>query len=193
MTPEDAKKDLENYINKIKESQQTQSQSENQNQPNSDKKQQPSTQKVSFVKNIRFKFGGIPIFNPVYTYDEKDNHYLRSYQDKSKHLSYECPPNLKNPSTKSACGQPQIVTPKVVIAIMVKQKRAADNYHEDIDTIGSGDAYIFQNGQALKANWIKRDRKSQIEFLNQDGQEIKLIPGQTFISAIPIGIGGVEF
>ena len=84
------------------------------------------------------------------------------------------------------------MAPSVVIAMIVQQHRAEDDYHENITTIGSGDAYIFQNGMAIKGAWTKNSREDQIKFTDESGAEIRLAPGQTIISAIP-QYGGVDY
>ena len=76
--------------------------------------------------------------------------------------------------------------------MMVQESRASDNYHEDITAIGSGDAYIFQNGLAIKGKWQKTSAEDQIKFTDQDGKEVKLAPGQTFVTAVP-NYGSVEY
>ena len=76
--------------------------------------------------------------------------------------------------------------------MMVSERRASDNYHEDITTTGSGEAYIFQNGAAIKGTWKKPSVAEQIRFYDEDGTEIALAPGQTFIEAVP-NYGSVEY
>ena len=76
--------------------------------------------------------------------------------------------------------------------MIVPERRASDNYHEDITTIGSGEAYVFQNGLAIKGTWNKSSVADQIKFLDESGNEIKLVPGQVIVSAVP-NYGGVEF
>ena len=84
------------------------------------------------------------------------------------------------------------MAPTVVVAMVVSEHRASDNYHEDITAIGSGDAYIFQNGGVKQGTWKKASREAQIEFVNTNGESIKLAPGQTIISAVPT-YGSVDF
>ena len=76
--------------------------------------------------------------------------------------------------------------------MVVPEKRASDNYHEDITTIGTGEAHIFQNGIAIKGSWKKASVEEQIEFFDESGNKIALAPGQTFVEAIP-GYGSVEY
>ena len=80
----------------------------------------------------------------------------------------------------------------VVIAMVVKESKARDNYHEDITAVGSGEAYIFQNGTVEKGKWEKSTVSDQIKFIGESGEEIALAPGQTFISAVP-NYGSVDY
>ena len=61
----------------------------------------------------------------------------------------------------------------------------ADGYHEDITTIGSGPAYIFQNGTVTEGTWEKSSQSSQIRFLDAAGEPVSLAPGQLWIAAVP--------
>ncbi len=58
--------------------------------------------------------------------------------------------------------------------------------------MGTGAAYIFQNGVAIQGSWRKDSVADQIKFTSADGDEVKLAPGQTIISAIP-EYGSVDF
>ena len=144
------------------------------------------------VTTIDFVFGNIPTYNVSYVYDSVTNSYKRYYGNGNAHEIYACPDeNLGEKNPEDVCTLTQM-SPNVVIAMVVSERRASDNYHEDITTIGSGTAYIFQNGIAIKGTWDKSARGDQIEFLDEDGKEIKLAPGQTFISAVP-SYGSVEY
>ncbi|MBR3228844.1 DUF3048 domain-containing protein [Candidatus Saccharibacteria bacterium] len=144
------------------------------------------------VSNIRISLGSSANFNPIYIYNTDTNTYARSYASAMSHDVYECPDGdlgEKNPEDNCSLTA---VNPSVVIAMIVQERRASDNYHEDITTIGSGDAYIFQNGTAIRGTWQKATREDQIKFLDANGQEISLAPGQTFVTAVPT-YGSVEY
>lgn len=140
---------------------------------------------AELVTNITFKLGNVPTYNPVYKYDSETNTYLRSYMNGDAHLVYNCPANLDQPNTTNECGELVQVAPKVVIAMVVKEGKMADNYHEKISSIGSGTAYIFQTGQVIKGTWTKKSQADQIVFTDEEDNEIKLAPGQTWITAVP--------
>ncbi len=135
--------------------------------------------------HITFTFGSSPTFNVVYDYDAGSNTYNRSYTNGEAHNSYSCPTeDLGEKNPEDVCTLQQI-SPSVAIAMIVQERRASDNYHENITTTGTGDAYVFQNGTVTKGKWTKNTKEDQIKFIDENGAEIKLAPGQTFISAIP--------
>lgn len=76
------------------------------------------------------------------------------------------------------------ISPNVVIAMMVSQHLKSDGLHNDIQTTGSGVAYIFQNGVLQKATWKKSSVGDNIEFVDENDNNIKLNRGQTWITAI---------
>jgi len=144
------------------------------------------------VDTVALRFGDWASFNVNYAYDTTSNRYLRSYESGAAHDVYACADgNLGEKNPEDVCSLTQMA-PSVVVAMVVNEKRAADNYHEDITTVGSGDAYIFQNGTAVKGRWNKDTVADQIKFTDANGGEIKLAPGQTMISAIP-SYGSVKY
>jgi hypothetical protein len=60
-----------------------------------------------------------------------------------------------------------------------------DGYRQSIVTIGTGDAFIFQNGTVVKATWNKKSKTDQITFTDSTGKIIPLVRGQTWITATP--------
>ncbi len=118
-----------------------------------------------------------PTYNSSYAYDPATKLYARS-QGGAPHLDREA-------------GQIQA---KVVIALRVNMTKVLeDGYRESITTIGSGEAIIFQNGQAIKGTWTKADRAGQLQFTDATGAAIQLARGTTWISAIPISGGNVSW
>lgn len=137
------------------------------------------------VTHMSFHYGNIPNFNPVFDYDVESNTYKRSYETGLAHEVYDCNGQSGEVVPETVCTLKQL-SPSVVIAMMVQEKKAAyDNYHEDISAIGAGDAYVFQNGDVIEATWEKSSAEEQIIFRDKSGNTINLIPGQTWISAVP--------
>ena len=127
-----------------------------------------------------------------YDYDSATNTYKRSYESGVSHDVYECPAeDLGERNPEDVCTLTQI-SPSVVVAIVVEEGKASDGYHESISTIGSGSAYIFQNGGVIAGTWRKDSINDQIKFFDESGDEVGLAPGQTFVSAVPT-YGSVEY
>lgn len=113
-------------------------------------------------------------YNSRYTYDPATNTYTR-YLGGAAHKDREA-------------GQ---ITPSVVIVMDVTETRVLeDGWREQITTIGSGRARVFQNGTVTEGTWTKKDRGSQLSFTGADGKEIALNRGQTWITAVPANKGG---
>lgn len=138
------------------------------------------------VGEVAINFGGYMDYNVRYTYDATNGTYARSYETGAAHEVYACPnENLGEVNPESYCELRQL-TPTVVVAMVVREQRAAyDGYHEDITTIGSGEVYVFQNGTVVRGRWEKPSAQEQIRFYDATGAEIALVPGQTFVEAVP--------
>jgi DUF3048 family protein len=55
-------------------------------------------------------------------------------------------------------------------------------------SVGSGKAYVFRNGRVIKGTW-KRDSAADLtKFMDSNGQEIPLAPGNTWVELLPQGI-----
>ncbi len=148
---------------------------------------------IPLAYRISVNFTSAPTFNTIYDYDANTNSYFRSYATGEAHTSYTCPEGLDKPRPKHDCGEPAQIAPKVVIALMVNQNRASDGYHENIQTTGSGEAYIFQNGTAIKGTWSKPTKEDQLSFQDANGKKVSLVPGQTWIAAVPLNTGSVNY
>lgn len=109
-----------------------------------------------------------PQYNSSYVYDTPSNSYLRSQAGK--------------PHTDREAGQ---IQPKNVVVIKVPTSIGMeDGYREQMQSIGTGTAYVFRDGMVTEGTWSKPDKKQQIRFLDAAGKDIPLNPGQTWITAI---------
>lgn len=134
------------------------------------------TAKTPTASQVTINISG-PLYNTTYTYDPATNRYNR-FLGGAPHLDREK-------------GQ---ITPSVVIALKVNMVRILeDGYRESIETIGSGQAVIFQNGTAQEVTWTKPSREAQITFADATGKDVPLNRGQTWISAVPNSTGSVSW
>ena len=149
---------------------------------------------LPFVPEIAINFGSVPTFNTIYQYDVATNTYRRSYASGEEHLVYNCADaEGSEPSPKQDCGIAKQLAPSAVAVMMVDERLDSDNYHHVIQTIGTGTAYVFQNGTVVKGTWKKASKESQIIFASETGEPISFTPGQLWISAIPNYGGSVQF
>jgi hypothetical protein len=107
-----------------------------------------------------------------YVYDEENGYYLRSVNGKS-HTDYV---------TKEQYHF------KNIIAYDVKNYDLDDSENkgrQGLDNIGSGTGYFISNGYAVPIKWEKTSRESQTKYTYNDGTQITVNDGNTFIQIYP--------
>ena len=109
-------------------------------------------------------------YNVHYDYEPASNSYIR-FEGGKPHLDREG-------------GQ---IKPKVVIAIKVPTTVGFEDGYREQMTVNnaSGEAWIFEDGIVEPVTWKKGGQKDQLHFLNPEGKDIKINPGQTWITATP--------
>lgn len=119
------------------------------------------------AKTLNFNISG-QIYNPQFDYDTATNSYKRSHSGK--------------PHKDEKSGEQ--LAPKVVIAAVINYGIAPNGVNSKYDNLGSGKAYIFQDGFVTQATWNKPSGGEQITFKDDGGRPIKLNAGQTWISVV---------
>jgi S-adenosylmethionine:tRNA-ribosyltransferase-isomerase (queuine synthetase) len=72
----------------------------------------------------------------------------------------------------------------VIVILTTEKGPINENKHMLYTTIGTGDALIFNNGQAVKAKWSKKDRESEVRFVDAKGKDVPLSRGLTWIAVV---------
>lgn len=117
------------------------------------------------------------LYNSSYAYDGASNTYVRSQGGA--------------PHTDREAGQ---IAPRTVIVMKAPtQLVMEDGYREQITTVGSGQAYIFQDGTVQEVTWNKASKGDQILFKDTAGADIPLARGQTWITVVSDSTGGVSW
>lgn len=117
------------------------------------------------------------LYNSSYVYDPATNLYNRS--------------QAGAPHTDREQGQ---ISPRVVVVMKTPMRLVMeDGWREQIDTIGSGEAYVFQDGVVQLVTWSKPTRQAQLTFTGEGGKPVALARGQTWITAVPADDGGVTW
>jgi hypothetical protein len=133
-----------------------------------------SPAKTPSVTSIDLSLSG-PDYAAHYAYNPAANNYLRS-EGGQPHMEI------------SQSGQQVQIAPKVVIAIVVPESQGALDssgaYYSEYAAIGSGAAYVFQDGTVTTGTWQKTSNTTQIKFISANSQPITLNAGQTWITVL---------
>jgi hypothetical protein len=123
----------------------------------------------SNAKNGKLYVGFGGIFATSWEYNKDDNTYTR-YWSGQKDLDR----GNKDSEIKS----------KNIVVMRASSKQIEGQYNE-VSIYGSGEGKIYHNGQEKNITWKKEGFKDTLRFYGtEDGQEMLLVPGQTFIQVI---------
>ena len=109
-----------------------------------------------------------------YKYDENNKYYLRSVNGKA-HTDYV---------TKKQYHFKNIITYQVKNTTL---NDGENKGRQNIENIGSGVGYYITDGYSIPIKWVKESRKSQTKYYYEDGKEIDVNDGNTFIQIQPVG------
>jgi hypothetical protein len=111
------------------------------------------------------------LYNVHYDYDGATNSYKR-FEGGAAHMAV------------NGSGVQTQITPKVVVGLVMPKGIEADDLHTSYNTLGSGQAFIFQDGLVTVGTWHKPNNATNFTFTDQNGAAIKLNPGQTWLTAL---------
>lgn len=110
-------------------------------------------------------------YNVHYDYDPSADRYTRSEGGK---------PHLEVDQN----GVQSQVTVDVVVALTMPQGIEPDDKHTSYGTIGSGHAFIFQDGTATEGTWHKNSSAENFTFTDAAGKAISLNSGKTWVTIL---------
>ncbi len=105
-------------------------------------------------------------YDPTYTFDAATNTWARAY-GATPHVA------------ASGVG----ITPTNVIVQFVTYTGSGG----EGQLIGSGDVWVFSNGQLVRGRWYKPDAVTPTVFVDALGAPIRLQPGRTWVELLPTG------
>lgn len=111
-------------------------------------------------------FGGV--FATSWEYNKDDNTYTRYWSNKKD----------------SDAGNNNSEIKAKNIVVMRASSRQIEGQYNEVTIYGKGEGKIYHNGQEKIITWKKEGFKDTLRFYGEDGQEILLVPGQTFIQVI---------
>lgn len=121
------------------------------------------------ANKLNIKYSGNT--NNNYVYDKDNKFYLRSVNNKSQ--------------DDYVTGKQLTVKNIIVYSIKYSGISGDDKGRQTIDNIGEGNGYYISNGYAIPITWSKKSRKSQTIYRYNNGQEITVNDGNTFIQIVP--------
>lgn len=112
------------------------------------------------------------LYNVHYDFDSKTNTYKRS-EGGEAHI---------DANTKKQLA-PNVVVGMVVPFSYTGRTSQGGSYSK-YGVIGSGVAYVFQDGEVTVGSWSKESNTDQITFTDESGATLNINPGQTWITAV---------
>ncbi|MGN0242681.1 MAG: DUF3048 domain-containing protein [Lachnospiraceae bacterium] len=103
------------------------------------------------------------------TYSKKDKKYYR-YQFDREHIDDQT--------------NKQLWFDNVIIQL-VKEWDIDHNGYQTMELVGKGTGYYCTRGKYQKISWKKKGKKAVTRYYAENGKEIKMNPGKTFISVYP--------
>lgn len=129
--------------------------------------------------HLRVAFAGP--FAATYDYDKSTNTFLRTWG--------ETPDTDRNNKKRIAPSNIAVLmarSDQIVNGEQYNNVQIGDPWYDETD---SGDASYYMNGQQIKGSWKKDKTKleSKLFFFDENGQEIKFIPGQIWVEILEPG------
>lgn len=126
-----------------------------------------SIENTKVANTVNIKYSNITRNN--YVYDANNKVYLRSVNGTNQ--------------TDYVTGKQ--LTVKNIIVYSVKYSTIDDYGRQTIDNVGTGNGYYISNGVAVPIKWEKDSRSSQTIYKLENGEELKVNDGNTFIQIMP--------
>lgn len=131
------------------------------------------------INKGHLKVGFAGKFAVEYDYDKESNSYLRSWGGD---------PDIDRNNQKR-------IAPRNIVVMMAKSEQIEGQYNNVqlgdpwYDEGDSGEAFYYLNGQELRGQW-KKDKSniaSKLLFLDQNGNDMKFVPGQIWVEILEPG------
>lgn len=123
----------------------------------------------SQISKEKLKIGYPYPFNVEWQYNQKTTFYLR-WRGGTKEID-------RNNNQQVAAKN---------IVVMRAQSRQIEGQYNDVDVEGEGSLEVYNNGEVIKGIWKKdkSDSKNKLYFLDENGQEIKFVPGMIWVEIV---------
>ncbi len=134
----------------------------------------PYTDGYDTAYEINLDFGHKQYISHFY-YDEMENIYLR-YSGDAPYMTYA------SASDRSEESQEQLSFSNVIIQRVEYEFVNGSSIMPDMQSIGSGNADIFIGGRYIAGYWVRNSEEDPTVFYDDQGNEIQLTRGTTYIA-----------
>lgn len=69
--------------------------------------------------------------------------------------------------------------------VVIKMPTGQDGRYATMETIGNGNALVFNNGTVTEATWRQESYNDRLEIRNENGQQVPLVRGDCWFSIMP--------
>lgn len=126
------------------------------------------------ANKVTVNYSSNPQYNSIYQYDATTNKYSRTVNGvETIDANTNEPVQLSN-----------------ILVFEMKHSIIDNKGRREIDIFSGGKAYLFQAGNMREVQWKNID--GVLKAVEQDGSEVKLVPGKTWIHFIPTNPGIVS-
>lgn len=125
------------------------------------------------ASTISFGFwSNTPLYDVAWKYDAAGNRYMRENGGKAA-IDHET--------------NEQVSAANVVVMFAQASWSVDDEKHSYYQTVGTGKALVFQNGEVIDATWSKKTGTGRTTFSDSRGREIEFVRGPIWIEVLETG------
>ena len=77
-----------------------------------------------------------------------------------------------------------VTAKNIIIQFAANYSLGDGSARQEVETVGSGSGYYITNGKCEKITWEKPVRAEKTKYIGEDGEEIVLNQGKTFVNII---------
>lgn len=108
--------------------------------------------------------------SPSFAYNKKDRQYYRS--------------QFGGPHVDTQTGE-QLAFKNILVQFVTEWDIDNNGYQTMDLSDAKGNGYYFTNGKGKKITWRKQESTGYMRYLNEDGSELSINPGKTYIAVMP--------
>lgn len=137
----------------------------------------PYTDGYDLAYTINLDWGHKDFISHFY-YDEAENLYLR-YMGVAPYMTFAAAED------RSEENMEQLSFSNVIIQRVEYEYNKGDSTQPLMVSMGQGNADIFIGGRYIPGYWLREDKDSRTIYFDENGNEIQLTPGKTYIALMP--------